>query len=218
MRSARISVVIPIFNGERFVTQCIQSISKQTFTVFEIIVINDCSSDNTLATIDAIPCEYLSRYSLPKKSGAAAARNFGIQKSQGDYIAFLDADDLWHEAKLEKQMTFLRNSACDAVFSKIEQFNEPGMNLPKIVKAKRILPGLCASTMLIKKSKLDLVGMFDQSLIIGEFIDWYLRAQKLKLKMQVCDLVLAFRRVHGQNTTSKISDKKLYLKALAKHT
>jgi glycosyltransferase involved in cell wall biosynthesis len=106
--SPLVSVVIPVFNAERFLAKTLSSVQKQTYNNIEIIIVNDGSSDSSL--------EIAARYALSdprirvdsqKNKGVASARNFGLRCSSGEYIAFLDADDLWHPTKIERQMRVL---------------------------------------------------------------------------------------------------------------
>lgn len=99
----KFSVVIPVYNGGNTVVRAVDSCLKQTFLPWEIIIVNDCSKDNTL---DVLNQNYQGNsivkiYSLPRNSGVSVARNFGWNKATGEFIAFLDADDIWHPFKLE---------------------------------------------------------------------------------------------------------------------
>ncbi len=90
-----ISIIIPFFNSEKFIYNCINSINKQTFKKkIEVIFINDCSKDNSLKILEKYQKKYFKIFSLKKNLGPAAARNVGIQKAKGEYIFFLDIDDL----------------------------------------------------------------------------------------------------------------------------
>jgi len=104
-----VSVVIPVYNGGRSICRAIDSVLRQSFTDYEIIVVNDGSTDNT----DEIVKGYGDKvtYIVQASAGASVARNAGIAASRGEWIAFLDADDEWHEDKLARQMDLLgRNS------------------------------------------------------------------------------------------------------------
>jgi glycosyltransferase involved in cell wall biosynthesis len=103
-----ISVVIPIYNGEETIQETLKSVFDQTFQDFEVIVINDGSRDNSLKVLQEVSESRLTVYSYPN-SGQAASRNRGISHSNGKYIAFLDADDLWTPDKLDAQLKALQN-------------------------------------------------------------------------------------------------------------
>ena len=96
-----VSIIIPTYNSASFITEAIDSCLMQTYTKFEIIVINDGSTDNT----DEVVLKYIDKitYIKQENAGAARARNLGIAEAKGDYIAFLDADDLWSEDKIQNK-------------------------------------------------------------------------------------------------------------------
>src|SRR5436190_9496549 len=99
MNSSLISCIVPVFNGDRYLAETLDSILAQTHRPIEIIVVDDGSTDGT----SAIAAEYGEkiRYIRQENSGVASARNLGLQSARGDFIAFLDADDLWHAGKLQ---------------------------------------------------------------------------------------------------------------------
>ena len=115
-----VSIIIPVYNGERYLADTLESAIRQTYPCTEIIVVNDNSSDRTQEIID----EFVSRNSnirflslTVNSGGPAVPRNHGLNIATGEYIAFLDADDLWHPRKLELQMLCFTRRACDAVCS-----------------------------------------------------------------------------------------------------
>ena len=99
-----VSVIIPVFNAEKTIASTISSALFQTYDNFEIILVNDKSTDNTLKILKDTNDKRLRIINLRKNSGAAKARNTGISAAKGDFIAFLDADDLWNSDKLEVQL------------------------------------------------------------------------------------------------------------------
>ena len=112
----QVSVIMPAYNAEKTIRQAIESILNQTYTDFELIVINDCSKDGTADIIEELASKdsrivYLQN---PKNSGVSATRNYGVSEAKGKWIAFLDSDDMWRCDKLEKQLAVL-NSHTDAV-------------------------------------------------------------------------------------------------------
>ncbi|WP_290700118.1 glycosyltransferase family 2 protein [Lacinutrix sp.] len=138
---ALVSIITPLYNSEAFITETIKSVINQTHTNWEIILIDDCSTDNTINSVN----NFISNNSNIKllknetNQGAAVSRNKGILAAKGDYIAFLDADDLWKPEKLEKQLAFMQNQNCEVCFSSYEQIDEAGKPLNKLVKALPVL-------------------------------------------------------------------------------
>ena len=105
----KVSVITPMYNCEKFISETIESVLNQTYTNWEMIIIDDCSTDKSKQIVK----QYIERdkrirlIALNENSGAAVARNKGIEVSSGRFIAFLDGDDLWEPNKLEKQIQFM---------------------------------------------------------------------------------------------------------------
>jgi glycosyltransferase involved in cell wall biosynthesis len=140
--NALVSIITPLYNSEAYIGETIQSVLNQTYTNWELLLIDDCSTDNTLTIANSFILKS-NRITLIKNKinqGAAISRNKGIKAAKGDYIAFLDADDLWKPHKLQKQIAFMKNENCDVCFSSYEQIDEAGKPLNKLVKALPILP------------------------------------------------------------------------------
>lgn len=132
-----VSIITPTFNSERFIAQTIQSVEAQTYSNWELIIVDDASSDNTLQIINSFQ-ERESRikiYQLTINSGAGVARNKGIEMAQGDFIAFLDADDLWKAEKLSEQLQFMQERKALVSYSSYDLIDENGNSLNKKVKA-----------------------------------------------------------------------------------
>lgn len=129
-----VSVVIPAYNAARTLGEAIASVRAQTLTVLEIIVVDDASKDETLATLEALAGPDLVVVRQPRNAGGSAARNRGIDTARGDWVAFLDADDLWVPTKLATQFAALAGQATPAFcFSSLIRVNEYGERhvLPK---------------------------------------------------------------------------------------
>ncbi|MFZ1610896.1 MAG: glycosyltransferase family 2 protein [Chitinophagales bacterium] len=109
MTAIKVSVIIPVYNAAISIAKTVDSVLYQTLQSFEIILINDASTDNSLEIITALAQQHtqISIINLQQNGGPGIARNAGIKKAIGKYIAFLDADDTWHSLKLEKQVAFM---------------------------------------------------------------------------------------------------------------
>lgn len=103
----KVSVIMPIYNAEKYVTKAVESILNQTFQDFELILVNDCSTDSSVQIIQSIQSSKIQLLHTPQNSGAAISRNLGIAAAKGEYIAFLDADDWAYPYRLQKQVDFL---------------------------------------------------------------------------------------------------------------
>ena len=109
MEENLVSIVVPVYNSEKFLKETIKTVTEQTYKNWELILVNDCSTDNSKSTIEKYAKEdnRIKVINLKENSGAAIARNTGIEQAKGKYLAFLDADDLWNKEKLKKQIKFL---------------------------------------------------------------------------------------------------------------
>lgn len=196
-----ISVVIPVYNCERYLGVAIRSALTQTEPPGEILVVDDGSTDGSAAVARGFgaPVHCLSQ----PHAGLSAALNRGIERAHGTFLAFLDADDLWTEAKLARQLDALAaDPALDAVFGHVEQFVSPELDPavgPALSDGMRLAPGHLAGTLLIRAAAFHRVGPFDTRWQIGNFIDWYLRAQEAGLRDTMLPEVLLRRRLHTDN-------------------
>ncbi len=197
-----ISVIIPIFNGGRYIRETVQSVLDQTLKPDEIIVVDDGSTDDTPRIL-----ETLSETGIivirQENSGAGSARNRGIEAANGSLIAFLDADDLWLPEKLRTQENFLaKHTDIAYVLCRLEEFHSP--EIPAGVKVRTplrtgIRPGVLPSTALIRKSVFEEIGLFNPSWRTGEFMDWTLRANEACISSYHLKEALVRRRVHDTN-------------------
>ncbi|WP_062297797.1 glycosyltransferase family 2 protein [Nostoc piscinale] len=181
----KVSVIIPTYQRSHLVGQAIESVLAQTYCNYEIIVVNDGSTDNT----EEILAQYADQVIAIHQDnrGTAAARNAGIRVSQGQYLAFLDDDDLWEPQKLEKQIPLLEtDSSIGLVYTDMVIFNEagilPGTYLngfvpPQTVTPLTLLHGnfFPMPTIIIRRVCWEQLGGFDESLRSSEDYDLWLR-------------------------------------------
>jgi len=209
MTPPKISVVIPAYNSQRFISRAIQSVVDQDYPNIEILCVDDGSTDDTKKVVtENFPSVI---YLHQKNSGPAAARNLGIRRSTGDYIAFLDSDDTWLPDKLSSQMKLV--------------FADPGVKIvhanikldingvvtdniyPTDHQAGKIFDNLLlqdgsvvCSTLLVKKECIDKVGMFDEELRSSEDVHFFLRLAYY-YDFHYVDRVLAIKHHHDANLT-----------------
>lgn len=160
MRQPLVSVITPTYNSEDFISDTIDSVRAQSYANWEMILVDDASSDKTVAILHeyAATDERIKVHALQTNSGAAIARNTAIEKASGSYIAFLDADDLWKPEKLERQIAFMQKKDIAVSFSSYELMDEQGNSLQKMVKA---LPKVDFSKMLKSNYIGNLTGIYN---------------------------------------------------------
>jgi len=180
-----ISVIIPSYNAEKTILETIESVLKQTYTNFELILINDGSTDQTLELLNKIKDERLKIFSF-ENSGLPTSRNRGIDLSSGEFITFIDADDLWTPDKLDKQFEALKNHPDAGVaYSWTVSIDESG-NLLNIMEAHHfegdIYPQLLVrcfiasgSNVMIRRECINSVGLFDPDLESAADWDYWIR-------------------------------------------
>lgn len=109
-----VSVIMPSYNSEHFIAESIKSVQSQTYGDWELLIVDDCSKDGTVAVAEAAAKDdpRIHVFSNELNSGAACSRNRALREAKGDWVAFLDSDDLWDPDKLERQLAFMRKSGC----------------------------------------------------------------------------------------------------------
>jgi len=132
-----ISVITPAYNAARFIGETIESVLQQTYLNWEMIIVDDCSKDETVATIEKYVAKdnRIRLIQLEENSGSAIARNTAMDHAKGRYFAFLDSDDLWYPEKLEKQLTFMQDNDIAFSFTKYVRMREDGTLTQAITKA-----------------------------------------------------------------------------------
>ncbi|MBN1318243.1 MAG: glycosyltransferase family 2 protein [Anaerolineales bacterium] len=199
--SALVSIIIPVYNCERYLAQAIQSALDQTYRETEIIVIDDGSTDSSAETVKhLLPAV---RYLKQPHSGTASARNQGVRLSRGHFLSFLDADDLWVKNKLELQMETLSiDPDIEAVFSHVQQFFSPELDSSfqaRIHCPDQPIPGWLPTTMVIRRDAFFRIGWFETRLKIAEDMSWILRSRDQNLRTVMLPDILYHRRLHENN-------------------
>ena len=211
----KISVLIPVYNGKRFLEEALESVRAQTLAPFEIIVLDGGSSDGSaellkkrddirLLTFD---CQNIGR-----------SRNRLVREAAGDYIAFLDADDLWDREKLEKQAAFMEaHPECGIAVCASKTFLDPSVADPSPRQkelAKTTFP-LLLQAALVRKSLFERFP-FNEDRTQGEDTDWFMRLSSAGIRVHRMPETLCFYRIHGSNVTLKAdTSRQTYLQMIA---
>ena len=201
--SPLVSVIIPVYNYDRYLAEAVESVLNQTYRNIEVIVVDDGSTDQSGAVARSFASRGV-RYCQQVQAGIGPTRNKGVDLAQGDFIAFLDADDRWPLEKIERQLqAFENDESLEMVFGQALQLQngpawEAGVKDKNLIVAGMV-PGMVPGTMLIKRAAFDRVGKFQGNLKVGEFIDWYARAVELNVRSLVLPELLLWRRIHDSN-------------------
>lgn len=214
-----ISIIIPAYNSMEYLPDAIQSVLNQTFTNYKIIVVNDGSTDKTAQWVSQVSDSRIHLISQPNR-GKSAARNAGIKAAQTKYIAFLDADDIWEETKLERQLNYLENHPeVGLVYTWTDLADHTGQSIGRTIKPtaegnvwlalvqSNIL--VCGSTPLIRTDCFKQVGLFDPMLLLSQDWDMWIRLAA-KYKFGIIRLPLVFYRQHTGNTSKNWRKMQIY--------
>lgn len=186
------SVVIPLYNKEKYVAQTLKSVVGQTYQNFEIIVVNDCSTDNSLGVVQAIEDSRIKIIEHSENKGVSKSRNTGIKTATHHYIAFLDADDQWDSTYLETIQNLVKEYPDESVFATHYRENYigksivPKSKLSKKQKKKSFIISeffklnvgrlvITQSCIVISKRVFEKVGFYDENITNAEDIDFYIR-------------------------------------------
>jgi glycosyltransferase involved in cell wall biosynthesis len=204
-----VSVIIPVYNSEKYLSEAIESVLAQTYQAFELIIIDDGSSDRSREIATSYP---MVNYIYQQNSGVAAARNKGIKIAKGDFLAFLDADDLWMPEKLALQMeAFARDPSLEIVTGYVEQFISPEL-APEIARKysfpDRPLQGYSPGAITIRRNTFKKTGLFHEDFQGGEAISWFAYLLEQDVKMFCIPEVVTKRRIHGGNISLQNKDGK----------
>jgi glycosyltransferase involved in cell wall biosynthesis len=200
--SAFVSVVIPVRNGVRYLGEAIESVLGQGHRDIEVIVVDNGSTDGSQSLAESFGAPV--RVIDEPQRGAAHARNTGARLACGEYLAFLDADDVWAPGKLARQLTELEaRKDLDMVFTYGENFLSPELTETQrraVSFAHGVGPFITSSAMLTRRESFFRVGPFPD-LREGEFIAWYGLALSMGMRSEVIPEALVLRRVHLTNST-----------------
>jgi glycosyltransferase involved in cell wall biosynthesis len=206
-----VTVIIPTYNRADFLNESIQSVVSQTFTDYELIVVDDGSSDHTEAVVREFPeVRYVA---CSENSGVSYARNFGINLARGRYICFLDSDDLWIKNKLEAQIHWMEENADCQVCYTDEIWIRKGIRVNPMNKHRKcsgdIFPHslpLCIvspSSVLMRSSLFDEVGVFDENLPACEDYDLWLRISLKYPVYYIAEKLIVKKGGHADQLSAK---------------
>jgi glycosyltransferase involved in cell wall biosynthesis len=193
-----VSTIISVYNCEHYLAEAIKSVFVQTYRPIEVIVVDDGSTDKSA---DIARSYNGIHYIYQSNQGAAVARNTGITHAHGEFIAFLDADDMWVPHKLTMQVEYLFNHpAVGYTVGRIQNFNCLGNNSNSQARQSSLeKEQIGLITMVARKTVFEQVGGFDPSYRIGSDFEWVVRAKDAGISMVILPEILLHRRIHDSN-------------------
>jgi glycosyltransferase involved in cell wall biosynthesis len=204
-----VTVVVAVHNGERFLRPALESLYAQDYEPFEVVFVDDGSTDGSAAIARAFPAL---RYMHQENQGLAAARNTGLSLGRGEFLAYLDDDDLILPHKLRRQAEYLvANPDVGCVLGRQEIMLEPGVDPPEWLTRDTIfgdLDGVPFVSAMIRTELLRDVGGFDPSYRFAEDRDLFVRLREHGVRIEVIPEVLLLRRFHGENMNFRLRPQK----------
>lgn len=207
-----VSVIIPVYNSERFISEAITSALNQTYMNIEIILVDDCSPDNSARIIEKFTQSdsRVHYYKLDKNSGAAYARNTAMKYASGRYVAFLDSDDIWYAEKVENQINLMNKKKAAICYTAIEMVDEngkqtkPKRNIVEEVDYKYILKNTiiaCSSVIVDRK----ILGSFEMPLIRAgqDYATWLMLMRNGTKAYGINQVYVKYRQVNGSISHDK---------------
>jgi glycosyltransferase involved in cell wall biosynthesis len=216
-----VSIIVTCYNYGSYIAECLDSIKNQTYINYEVIIVNDGSTDNSEDIIKKYLTDKRFRYIKQENAGQTKAKNRGILESRGDLIAFLDADDVWMSDKLESQLPLFNDDKVGVVYSRSTLIDNDSKIIDKKSKNEYMKPRrgdvteylmydnfVPFSSAIVKKKCLELFGGFNESLPMG--IDWDLWLRiSTRFQFDYCENKLLFYRVGHSGQMSKNLEKRL---------
>lgn len=208
-----VSIITPVYNAERFIKETIDSVLGQKYTLFELLLVDDHSTDNSLTMISeyAKRDERIKVLQTPKNSGAAVARNMGLEHAKGQYVAFLDSDDKWKDIKLEKQITSMKNNRHSFTYTNFEMISEAN----EVMKDSVPLPQKLSYHALLKNTAIACSTVVIDRFVHGDFkmpevrkgqdtATWLMLLREGATAHLVDDVLGSYRIVKGSISSNKV--------------
>lgn len=215
MKKPIVSIITPVYNSEKLIEKTINSVRNQSYTQFEMILVDDCSIDNSREIIKKIAeIDHRIRYiRLDQNSGAAVARNTGIKAAEGRYIAFLDSDDMWKKEKLTRQISFMEKNNVAFTYTAFETITEDGyliqdrVNVPNKLNYTQLLKNtaIACSTVIIDRGH---IGDFQMPSVRKgqDTATWLmLLRESVSYAYGINEVLSSYRKVTGSISDDKLS-------------
>lgn len=209
----RISVIVPVYNGARYLTEALDSVAAQGDPDLEVIVVDDGSTDESASVAEATGARVL----RCEHRGIAASRQEGLEAATGEWIAWVDSDDLWTPGRLAWQRERLAAAPkVAAVAGACEAFHSPELSEAEraVLPLPPTRPGIVPGTVLMTGAMVEACGAFDPKRTSGEFIEWYQRGRDAGYEDHLDERVVVRRRLHAANHTRTHKERDAFYLAL----
>ncbi|MBR3280735.1 MAG: glycosyltransferase family 2 protein [Clostridia bacterium] len=211
MSKELVSIVIPVYNAEKFLDDTIKCVLGQTYTNWEVLLINDCSKDKSKEIAQKYLNEKIKWFDQEKNGGPAIARNKGIELAKGRYICYLDADDLWNKEKLEKQVNFMQEKDCEFSFTGYEFANSEGVPngkkvyVPEKITYKQALKNttIWTTTAMFDMKKLTKEDIYMIDVKSEDTATWWKILKKIDYAYGLNEILAYYRRTEGTLSSNK---------------
>lgn len=214
MEKDLVSIIVPVYNSERFLNDTINTVLNQTYQNWELIFVNDCSTDESENIIKKFSKKdkRIKLFSQKKNGGAALARNRGIDEAQGEFICFLDADDLWVKNKLELQVNFIKSNNCEFIYGGYEFANDKGIPNGKVVKVpskityKQALKNttIWTCTVMFNMNKLSKELIYMPNVASEDTACWWKILKKIDCAFGINEVLAYYRRSENTLSSNKL--------------
>lgn len=206
-----VSIIVPVYNAEKFLNDTINTVLNQTYQNFELIFVNDCSTDKSVNIIKKYKDKRIKLINNKTNSKTAITRNNGIKEAKGKYICFLDADDLWDKEKLQKQIKFMKEKDCAFSFTGYEFADEKGkpngkkVFIPKKINYKMALKNttIWTSTVMFDMDKLSKEDIYMPNVLSEDTATWWKVLKKIDYAYGLSEILSYYRRSEGTLSSNK---------------
>ena len=214
MKEDLVSIIIPVYNAEKFINDTINTVLNQTYQNYEVIFVNDCSTDNSVNIIKKYKDKRIKIINNKTNSKAAITRNNGIKEASGRYICFLDADDLWDKEKLQKQVKFMKEKDCAFSFTGYEFADEKGrpngkkVFIPEKINYKQALKNttIWTSTVMFDMDKLSKEDIYMPIVDRGQdTATWWKVLKKIDYAYGLNEILSFYRRTNNSLSANKLT-------------
>ena len=211
-----VSVVMPSYNAEKYISEAIQSVIAQTYENWELLIIDDCSTDSTANIVKQFSDvdSRITLYSNPKNMGVALTRNKGMNLAKGSWIALLDSDDVWHKDKLEKQLVAAENTGADIIYCSYSLMDKNGEHLSDFIVPERtsyddmLRKNVIGCSTVFMRSPILIHHHFSTEHYHEDYVLWLELLKSGYIAAASTDVLVDYRIVDGSRSNDKLKSAK----------